>query len=346
MKKYKLLIICFVAVLLGLTSCSKDFDSNAPYEDVTIVYGILNPDDQEHYIKIYKGFITADNAYEAAKEYDSLYYFDQIDVVVEEYFNNRLNASYPLDMTRDIPRDLEGDFAAPEQLLYHFSAELNPEALYKLVITNKKTGRVVTAETDVIGNFYLRAPSDNTLQVGIHSTQNVDVKFATPKHAKSYEVFQTFYYIERNRITHEEVRKSIRRKLNSGVVRDGLTEQSCSYIPANLLTVIANRVPEDPNLDRYISVDSALCFEVWVVNDPIYNYVSNNTISGSVVLDRLAYTNLQCADDTRVAGVVGSRRSVCGWHGITTASQNELVRGEITGRLNFHYDYEYLELEH
>ena len=98
----------------------------------------------------------------------------------------------------------------------------------------------------------------------------------------------------------------------------------CSYIPANLLTVIANRVPEDPNLDRYISVDSALCFEVWVVNDPIYNYVSNNTISGSVVLDRLAYTNLQCADDTRVAGVVGSRRSVCGWHGITTASQNEL----------------------
>ena len=346
MKKYKLLIVCLIAALLGLSSCSKDFNSNASYKDVTIVYGIMNPDDHDHYIKIYKGFLTPDNAYEAAKEYDSLYYFDQIDVVVEEYVNDRLTVSYPLDTTTDIPRELEGDFSAPKQLLYHFSAELNPDATYKLVITNKETGRVVTAETDVIGNFFLRAPSDNTLQVGIHSTQNVDVKFATPKHAKSYEVFQTFYYIERNRTTQEEVRKSIRRKLNSSVTRDGLTEQSCSYVPANLLTVIANRVPEDPNLDRYISVDSALCFEVWVVNEPIYNYVANNTISGSVVLDRLAYTNLQCADDSRVAGVLGSRRCVKGWHGITTASQNELVNGDLTRKLNFHYDYEYLELEH
>lgn len=345
MKNYKVLIICFLAALLGLSSCSKDFDSNAPYEDVTIVYGILNPDEQDHYIKIYKGFLTPDNAYEAAKEYDSLYYFDQIDVVLEEYLNDRLTTTYPLEMTTDIPRELEGDFSAPEQLLYHFSAELNPDALYKLVITNKETGRVVTAETDVIGNFYLKAPSENTHQVGIHSTQNVDVKFPTPKHAKSYEVYQTFYYIERNRITHEEVKKSIRRKLNSGVIREGVTDQSCSYTPANLLTAIASRVLEDPNLDRYISLDSALCFEVWVVNEPIYNYVANNTISGSVVLDRLAYTNLQCADDSRVAGVVGSRRSVCGWHGITSASQNELVNGDLTRKLNFHYDWEYLELE-
>ena len=346
MIKYKLLIVCLIASLFGLSSCSKDFDSNASYKDVTIVYGILNPDEHDHYIKIYKGFLTPENAYEAAKEYDSLYYFDQIDVVMEEYLNDRLTASYPLEMIEDTSRDVEGDFSAPKQVLYHFSAELNPDAMYKLVITNKETGRVVTAETDVIGNFYLRTPSNNVLQVGIHSTQNADVKFATPRHAKSYEVYQTFYYIERNRITHQEVTKSIRRKLNSGSIYESLQDQSCSYIPAQLLNVIASQVPQDPNIDRYISIDSALCFEVWVVNDPIYNYVANNSISGSVVLDRLAYTNLQCADDSRLAGVLGCRRSVVGWHGITTASQNELVNGDITRRLNFHYDYEYLELEH
>ena len=344
MKKDKFLILCFLVALLGFTSCSKDFDSNAPYKDVTIVYGLLNPDDQDHYIKIYKGFLTSDNAYEAAKEYDSLYYFDQIDVVMEEYKDGHLTATYPLDMTTDIPRELEGDFAAPEQLLYHFSAELNPEATYKLVITNKESGRVVTAETDVLGSFYLRAPSDNTLQVGIHSTQNTDVKFATPKNAKSFEVFQTFYYIERDRITHEEVKKSIRRKLSSGVIRDGISDQSCSYVPANLLTVLSGRLEENPNIDRYITTDSALCYEVWVVNEPIYNYVANNSISGSVVLDRLSYTNVWCSDDDRVAGVLGTRRSVCGWHGITAASQNELVTGELTRKLNFHYDWEYLEL--
>jgi len=54
---------------------------------------------------------------------------------------------------------------------------------------------------------------------------------------------------------------------------------------------------------------------------------------------------VSCADDDHVAGVLGSRRSVCGWHGITTASQNELVAGDLTRKLNFHYDWEYLELD-
>ena len=111
-----------------------------------------------------------------------------------------------------------------------------------------------------------------------------------------------------------------------------------------MLTVLSGRLEEDPNIDRYFSTDSALCYEVWVVNEPIYNYVANNTISGSVVLDRLSYTNVWCAEDNRVSGVLGTRRCVRGWHGITTASQNELVSGDLTRKLNFHYDWEYVEL--
>lgn len=344
MKRNLISTLClFIAVALSafvFSSCSKDFNSNADYKDVTIVYGILNPTETDHYIKIYKAFLTDGDAYAAAQEYDSLYYFDKIDVVMEEYLNNRLTATIPLTMTTEIPRDSVGDFVGPDQLLYKFTHTLNPDATYKLVITNKETGRVITSETNVVGNFYLSKPSDNTGQISIHSTQSATIECSTPKNACSYDIYQSFIYIERNRITHEEVKKVIRRKLNPSA----LSRPTMQYTPALLLQTIAGKVEPNDQVDRYISIDSCLMFEVWAVNEPLYFYVSNNTISGSVVLDRLAYTNILC-EDGRTAGILGSRRCAVGWHGISTPSQEELVHGELTGNLNFHYAYEYLQLD-
>lgn len=168
MKRIFSLLLGLLAVAFSVTSCSKDFDSNAPYEDVTIIYGILNADEQDHYIKIYKGFLTSGNAYDAAQVYDSLYYGDELSVVVEEYVGGKLKATYPLVAVTDVPRELDGDFLAPDQLVYKFSQTLNPDATYKVVATNHENGRVITAETDVVGSFYLSSPSDHTRDIGIH----------------------------------------------------------------------------------------------------------------------------------------------------------------------------------
>lgn len=343
MKRKFISTLCLLLAVLAMaficTSCSKDFNSNAEYKDVTVVYGILNPNETDHYIKIYKAFLTDSNAYEAAQVYDSLYYFDKINAVVEEYVNGRLSATFPLTPVTDVPRDSIGDFASPDQLLYKFSHTLNPSAIYKLVITNLENGRVITAETSVVGSFYISKPSDNTGQISIHNTTPATVECPTPQNACSYDIYQTFFYIERNRNTGVEVTKSIRRKLN----QSALTRPTMQYQPALLLEVIAGKVEPNEQVDRYITVDSCLRFEVWAVNEPLYNYVANNTISGSVVLDRLTYTNILC-DDGRAMGIFGSRRCAVGWHGISTPSQEELVHGELTGNLNFHYAYEYLDL--
>jgi hypothetical protein len=328
------LLACLLMAMC-LFSCSKEFSSNAPYKDVTVVYGILDADETDHYIKIYKGFLTDGNAFEAAQEYDSLYYFDKIDVVMEEYNGTHLNATIPLKDTV-VERDDMGDFAAPDQLVYHFSRTLNRDYTYRLVITNRETGRTITAETPIIGSFFLSSPSDHTSAVGIHGTMKTDIKYSQPANAYSYDVYQTFYYIERNKVTQEEVRKSIRRKINPRPA----TTTTVQYIPAVLLNVIASNVKPDPTVDRYISVDSCLKFEVWAASETLYNYVVNNSISGSVVLDKLDYTNIQC-EDGRVTGILASRRHVEGWHGLTTPSQEELVHGEITGNLGFHYAWEY-----
>ena len=137
MKKYLLELLSVLLAIVLLPSCSKDFDSNAPYADVTIVYGVLDADQSTNYIKIYRGFLTEGDAYQAATIYDSLYYFDKIKVELEEYVANRLTHTWELDTTTQIPRE-DGDFTT-KQLLYVVPQPINESATYKLVITNKET---------------------------------------------------------------------------------------------------------------------------------------------------------------------------------------------------------------
>ena len=73
-----------LAVMLGLHSCSEDFEITAPYKDITVAYGILNITDTAHYIRIQKAFLDENkSAIDMAKVADSNFYA-QLDVKVKE----------------------------------------------------------------------------------------------------------------------------------------------------------------------------------------------------------------------------------------------------------------------
>ena len=317
-----------------MTACSKDFNSNAPYKDATIVYGIINADDNVQYVKIYKGFLTDGNAYEAAQIYDSLYYFDKITVELEEYSNGRLVSRHVLDTTTAIPRDLNGDMAAPEQMLYVINQPINPENTYKLVITNNQSGRVVTAETSIVGETMITSPSTQTVDI-THTTTN-SIKYKAAANAAAYTIVQTFNYIEKSKITGAITRKSLRRSITPSPT----TSTNYQYVPYALYEFICSSLEVDNTVNRYLLLDSCVCIEVWAVNEPFYNYVQTSTISSSVVLDHLVYTNIQCEDDDRVFGFFGSRRSVLNAYRLNQTSQDMIVSGINSRKFNFHYWYD------
>ena len=67
-----LILLCVVQLV---SSCSKDFKIDAPYKDITIVYGLLNISDTAHYIRIHKAFLDeSKNALVMATTTDSIYY--------------------------------------------------------------------------------------------------------------------------------------------------------------------------------------------------------------------------------------------------------------------------------
>ena len=334
MRFFPLFLACVVVVFM--TACSKDFNSNAPYRDATVVYGILNADDNVQYVKIYKGFLTNDNAYEAAQIYDSLYYFDKITVELEEYRNGHKISTHVLDTTTAIPRDLNGDMSAPKQMLYVIDQPINVDNTYKLVITNKETGRVVTAETTVVGETMITSPFQQSVDI-THKTTNY-IKYKAAMNASAYTITQTFNYVEIDKATGDTTYKSLRRNITPSPT----TQTSYQYVPYGMYEFICSSLTVDNTVDRYLLLDSCICFEVWAVNEPYYNYVQTSTITSSVVMDHLVYTNVECADDDLVCGFFGSRRSAYSIHRLNTTSEELIVKGNDSRKFNFHYSYELL----
>jgi hypothetical protein len=68
-------LIVPIIILLLFTTCNDDFDVNADWKDITIVYGLLsvNEADSIHYIRINRAFLNEKtSAIAVAKESDSI----------------------------------------------------------------------------------------------------------------------------------------------------------------------------------------------------------------------------------------------------------------------------------
>jgi len=193
-------IALIALVVVVCTSCKNSLNVQAPYKDVTVVYGLMDQNDPVHYIRINKGFEGNGDAYSMAKQYDSIYYPVGIITAVLEDSNPTTEAivnTITLDTTTTVPLN-PGIFSYPKQLLYYTNATLNPNDYYNLILTNTKTGKRLHGVTPLLsdvtftdlpylpnprGTFYL-ASSPAATQINWTSSPNVRI----------YQMTLLFYY--------------------------------------------------------------------------------------------------------------------------------------------------------
>ena len=122
MRKVLVFTISIISLFLG--SCSNDLEINAPWKDVTVVFGLLNKNETTHYIRISKAFLGEGDALQFASQFDSLYYNpDLLDVKVYRVYNGVVEDSFLCAAVTDIDKD-PGIFSSPSQILYAFDATL------------------------------------------------------------------------------------------------------------------------------------------------------------------------------------------------------------------------------
>jgi hypothetical protein len=167
---------------------------NAEWQDITIVYGILNQGDTLHYIKVTKAFLGPGDALQYAKIPDSSNYFANLEVRLDEYDNTSFIRSLFLRDTLITNKD-SGIFYFPVQKVYYTKEQLNQAYQYKLWIRNAETDKLIQASTMLINNFVLEKP---TMLPGVDFVpqQGTDVKWISAAGGKRYQLTVRIHYSE------------------------------------------------------------------------------------------------------------------------------------------------------
>jgi hypothetical protein len=349
-----------LGILLGclFSACKPDFDLNAPYKDVTVVYGILNYQDPVHYIKIYKGFQSHETGgvYLDAQNPDSIYYnVGDIDVILKEY-NNKGNfiRDIRMEATNEHPKD-EGIFYYDEKrIFYKTEEEIKKENSYKIVITNNKTGKVTESQgmTPIVGDFKIKTP--NSIDM---TADKIAMTFEKAPLASDscYEFIVKLHYFEVDKTTHNVVKEDSITKVITTVGEYYEIDKNSGYyvkkFSATFYDDLAEKLVPNAKVIRYIGFkeggqyDTQLPIKIdgWAAGTSMKNYLLSNKPTSSFVQINTIYTNLQVTGGDGLAfGFFSSRvkspTQECSTRGL---SEDSLVYGSKTRHLGFRFRKEY-----
>lgn len=151
--------LAMVVLVVVLAACSTDFEVNAPYKDVPVVNGFLDPDEPIQYVRVQKGFQNREgDAREIARNIRDSSEFgpNEIEVTLHLVSNNgseTLVGTYtPMESGAKLPN---GAFYSPNHRLYSMPTPAQGFQLgqqYRLRINNLRNGdKSVSATTTIVG---------------------------------------------------------------------------------------------------------------------------------------------------------------------------------------------------
>lgn len=294
-----------VAVFLTgcFVSCETDFDVTGEWKDITVVYGLISQNDSVHYLKINKAFLGDGNALTYAQIADSSSYGDNLEVVVTEKGLNGSFRSFTFDTTSVYNKEA-GLFYYPGQLVYkgEFKVPSNlsdNDYTYTVTITNKLTGKVVSADTKLVKNFTVETPRPGQQSINFTMESNQRIKWNSAKDGKRYNVAIRFWFDEDLKQSTDTLHRYIDwefSSVKSSSIQGG-EPLEIVYTPGNFFNVCKNLIPyKDGDALSEDNVQARLVnrieFLFSVAGDELNTYMEVNEPSSGIVQEKPEYSNI------------------------------------------------------
>ncbi len=305
----KIIVFALSLITLIISSCSNDLKINAPWKDVTVVFGLLNKDETTHYIRISKAFLGEGDALEFASQFDSLYYKPELlEVKVEEMLNGIVSRTFICEPEFDIAKD-PGIFSAPSQILYKFSTsstqKINPNASFRLTVKNNSSGNTVTSESVLVKNLILSSPNANIPEINIYPQNTTTIKWKTAENGKMYELFLRFKYREFSELNPTDIVSKIV-EINLGRITTDLTEggkeMSMNIANSTIYQTLASSIPAASIESPMVRIADSLQFQINVAAEDLTTYLNVNQPSNTIAQERPQFSNI-----TNGLGIFSSR---------------------------------------
>jgi hypothetical protein len=348
-QKMKKLFSIFLLVLI-FNACSTDVDIIGPYQETTVVYGLLNPNDEVHYIKVNKTFLGTEDALIMAQNRDSSEYFS-VKGRIEKWNGDNQDFSYNRTIRDTLVEDKEeGIFFSPKQTVYYFvDNNLSSDSEYRLVLDIENGKKEVTAQTPILSSSItpplalLNGINSSTANGGVRfvNSYSVDgsayselnIEFNAIPNGKRYELGFVFRYDE-VRTNGEVFSRSI--PWNLGV------SKSQGITGSEKITYALNGQSFFQHLETRIESNSSLVerrifkgidMVISVAGEELNTYMEVNEPTSGIVQERPDYTNINNG-----VGIFSSRvRSVFAGNelSLNLNTMRELTNGPFTQHLKF-----------
>jgi len=223
-----------------------------------------------------------------ALEPDSNLYPNNLSVIIEEWSGSFLRRTLMLD-TITIPNKEPGIFFSPNQPVYFTSSVLDPAYKYKLRITNLSTGKIITSETNLVGDFGIIRPAALTsINFDVPTQPTRVFSWHSASNAGRYQLIVRFNYLEVNIDTHDTIARQLDWK--SPLIKAGNGEMELKFQNEAFFSMVATQVPKIPNIIRF-PVNIELIF--YVAATDLSTYIEVNEPSASLVQVKPEFTNIE-----------------------------------------------------
>jgi hypothetical protein len=205
-------VYLFIIISLLASSCETDFDVNANWQEVTIVYGLIDPNEEIQFVKINKAYLGEGDAIQMSSISDSTNYNpSELKVTIyrikELSFNQYDTISSVLLHDTIIDKD-DGIFSTDNNIIYTFKKPVsfyNTNSFYSLEVINLSSGHKVTSQTEIIKDFSFES-LNSSFEWGLYNGDLADsLKFRTKNiewtksnNGEIYQLDIIINYIENN----------------------------------------------------------------------------------------------------------------------------------------------------
>ncbi len=307
MKLSHALIAFLLITLIG--GCKQDFDITADYKEVPVVYGLLNQQDNTHYIRIQKGYLIDGNALVAAGVPDSVYYPDVLSVKFVPYTASGTQSGTVINLVRidgntvSLPKET-GAFANTPNWLYSFTGTLDPNKNYKLTVTNTSNNFSFSNKkidgingVTLVKDFQILVPT-KAAKMNLQNTSPAKVVWNAAENAGVYDLTVRFHYKEYSQADNSLLKdtfvdillfKSLAYDYNGGgsVTPFEITAD-------NILSFLANHITASSDVYREFNVQKGMQFKFAAGGTELAKFMNSQQAQGGLASNEALppYTNI------------------------------------------------------
>ncbi|NJK82640.1 MAG: DUF4249 family protein [Saprospiraceae bacterium] len=148
-----------VLSILFVLGCDNEIELTTEWQDIPVIYGILNKNNPVNYVRVEKAFLDPNtNAFDLAKVPDSIYYQNVL-VQLERPKRNELITLQRVNATEEGITRAEGIFATEPNILYKLdlprSEQLENGEQVRIIVTRGEASTPAIATTTILNDFII-----------------------------------------------------------------------------------------------------------------------------------------------------------------------------------------------